>query len=447
MRQSSRMLSAAVISYAGLVGSFVASVVASRLLGVEGKGLFSLFVATITGLSLLATLGVHQGQLFHVSRRPEWLGHFMTNAVPFSLLGGGAAAALYFLGGWALGWTDVRALGVFGVIAGLVVVPVTVLMIFQRQYFLVLHRYELAKVAGTVAVTLPLFGYVALYLVHQTSLDAFLGAFVGSQLVCLVVFQVPVQRLGAHGGGFSPELARQSLGFGLRQLASIFCSYLMGRLDFFIVAQYLGGRGLGIYSVAVSLAEITVRLSNEIGTMLYPAFSGRTLKPGQPAAALRLVTLMAVVAGASMALISAPLVQLLFGPAFAEAVPALRWLVVGTVAWSTTHVTWTYVSATGRPAIGVLVYSIATAVDVLLNVLLLPRLGVIGASIAAATSYIVAALLFLHFFRRTETCSLRQAFIANASDLQLLWKAARAVAGRFGRLVGGSFVEVQGAPD
>jgi len=140
-------------------------------------------------------------------------------------------------------------------------------------------------------------------------------------------------------------------------------------------------------------------------------------------------------------------VQLLFGSPFAEAVPALRWLVVGTIAWSTTHVTWTYISASGRPAIGIVVYSAASAVDVLLNVLLLPRLGVIGASISAAVSYIVAALLFLHFFRQTEACSLRQAFVVNASDLRLLWKAARAVAGRFGRLLGGSVVEVQGAHD
>ncbi len=441
------MLSAAVISYAGLVGSFVASVLASRLLGVEGKGLFSLFVATITGLSLLATFGVHQGQLFHVSRRPEWLMHFMSNAVPFSLVGGVAVAALYFLGGWALAWPDVRSLGVFGVAAGLVVVPVSVLMMFQRQYFLVLHRYELAKVAGTVAVTLPLVGYIGLYIFHETSLEAFLAAFVGSQIICFAIFQVPVRRLGPPRGGFSNDLARRSLGFGLRQLASIFASYLMGRLDFFIVAQYLGGRGLGIYSVAVSLAEITVRLSNEIGTMLYPAFSGRTLKPGAPAAALRLVTLMAVVAGGLLALVSGPLVRLLFGPAFAGAVPALRWLVVGTVAWSTTHVTWTYVSAAGRPAIGLLVYSIATAVDVLCNIVLLPRLGVIGASISAAASYIVAALLFLHFFRQTEACSLRQAFIANRSDIRRLRNAARGAVRRLGELLSGSMVEVQGARD
>ena len=444
MQRSSRMVSAVIISYLGLVGGFVASVIASRLLGVEGKGLFSLFIATVTGLSLLASLGVHQGQLFQVSRHPEWLMHFMPNAIPFSLLSGGAVALLYFGGGWALGAQDVLALGNFGIVAGIIVVPVGVLLIFQRQYFLALHRYELAKVQGTVAAALPLVAYIALFLARRTSLEAFLGAFVATQVVCYIVFQLPVSRVGPAQRGFSSPLARQSLSFGLRQLASIVASYLMGRLDFFIVAEYLGARGLGIYSVAVSLAEITVRLSNEIGTMLYPAFSGRILKPGKAAATLRLVTLMAALAGGGLALVSAPLVHLLFGSAFAQVVPTLLWLVPGTVAWSTTHVTWTYVSASGRPAIGIFVYSAATAVDVLLNIVLLPRLGVVGASISAATSYVVAALLFFHFFRQSEPTSMRDAFIVKASDLRRLWKAARGATARLASL-GAPVTEVQGA--
>ena len=428
------MVSAVIISYVGLVGSFVASVVASRVLGVEGKGLFSLFVATVTGLSLLATLGVHQGQLFQVSRHPQWMIHFLPNAILFSLLGGSGIALLYFVGGWAIGFKNVLALGTFGVVAGIVVVPVGVLLIFQRQYFLALHRYELAKAQGTVAVSLPLVAYLGLFLAGHTSLDAFLGAFVGSQVLCFLGFQLPARRVGPVQQRFSIPLARQSLDFGLRQLASIVASYLMGRLDFFIVAQYLGARGLGIYSVAVGLAEITVRLSNEIGTMLFPAFSGRTLKPGQPVATLRLVTLMAALAGAMLALVSVPLVRVVYGPAFAAVVPTLLWLVPGTIAWSTTHVTWTYVSANGRPAIGILVYATATAVDVLLNVVLLPRMGVVGASISAATSYVVAAGLFLFFFRQSEPCSLRDALIVKVADLRDLWKAARGAARQLGRL-------------
>jgi Na+-driven multidrug efflux pump len=69
------------------------------------------------------------------------------------------------------------------------------------------------------------------------------------------------------------------------------------------------------------------------------------------------------------------------------------------------------------------VFSVATGVDVLLNVILLPGLGVVGASIAATASYIAAGLVFFHLFRGAERCSIRTALVPKWSDLQVLWRA------------------------
>jgi len=427
-----------VISYVGFVGAFISSVVVSRLLGVEGKGIFSLFMATISGLWMVAALGVPQGQLYHASKHPQWLSHFMANAVPFSVLIGGVVGLTYFLGGHALGFEAVDALPWPVPLVGVVCIPAGVLLIYQRQYFLGLQRYELSKASGAVSLTLPLLGYVGVYLLGYAGMAPFASAYVAAQLVCFAVFQIAARRIGPAPGGFSRELARRSFGFGSRQLASDIALYLMQRLDFFIVMLYLGAKGLGIYSVAVGLAEILVRLSNEIGSMLFAIFATGNLKTGQPAAALRLLTLVTVGVAGLLGLISGPLVRTLFGQAFADAAPAFRWLLVGTVAWSTTNVTWYYISAAGRPQLGVFVFGLAAGVDVLLNVLLLPHLGVTGASIAATTSYVVAALIFLHYFRTLEACSLREAFVANSSDCRQLWRAVRGASGRLGRVAAGS---------
>lgn len=421
--RATRMVRAAVISYSSFVCLFLSSVLASRLLGVEGKGIFSLFLATVTGLMIVATLGVPQGQMYHASRNQEWLRHFMANAIPFSLLTGGVIALVYLAGGRALGLQQVTALGWAGLVAGVITVPVGVLLMYQRQYFLTLHRFELAKAAGATSATLPLFGYLALYAIGHATVSTFMGAFAASQLLCFAIFLIPARHVGPVQARFSLELARRSLTFGARQYASDIASYLMSRLDFFIVTLYLGATGLGLYSVAVGLAEIIVRLSNEIGTMLYPVFARGDLKSGQPAAALRIITLMAIILATGLELVSGPLVRVLYGSAFAAAVPAFRWIVLGTVAWSTTHVTWTYVSSTGRPGVGVFVFGFATAVDVLLNIILLPHLGVVGASIAATASYFAAGVVFFRLFCRAEQCSIRTALVPRWSDLQLLWRA------------------------
>ncbi len=430
------MIRAVIISCVGFVGVFVSSVLVSRLLGVEGKGMFSLFMATVSGLWVVAALGVPQGQLYHASKDPQWLRHFMANAVPFSMLIGGVVGLTYFFGGRALGFEAVTVLPRPVMLVGVISIAAGVLLIYQRQYFLGLHRYELSKASGSVSLTLPLFGYGGLYLLGHVGVIPFASAYVAAQVVCYAVFQVIARRIGPASGGFSWELARRSFGFGSRQLASDITLYLMQRIDFFIVLLYLGSKGLGIYSVAVGMAEIIVRLSNEIGSMLFPIFAAGNLKAGQPAVALRLLTLLTVGVAGLLGLISGPLVRTLFGPAFADAAPAFRLLLVGTVAWSTMNVTWHYISAGGRPQLGVVVFGLAAGVDVLLNVVLLPHWGVIGASVAATTSYVVAALIFLHYFREMEACSLREAFVTKPSDCRQLWRAVRGAAGRFGVAAG-----------
>jgi O-antigen/teichoic acid export membrane protein len=424
------MVRATMVSCVGFGVVFVSSVVVSRLLGVEGKGVFSLFMTTVSGLWIVATVGIPQGQMYHASRDSRWLSHFMANAYLLSVVTGGTVALVYFWGGRELGLKHVTALDLSALVAGVVAVPAGVLLIYQRQYLLVLGRFELAKAAGAVSLTLPLVGYVFLYLLGYVEVNAFVWAFTASQLLCFPVFLIPARRAGPTQRQFSPELARRSLSFGVQQFASDVTLYVVTRVDFFLVLLYLGREGLGIYSVAAALAEIITRLSNEVGTMLYPVFAGRTLRQGAPVAALRTVTLMAVFTATILWVISGPLVRVLFGAPFADAVPAFRWLLVGSVAWSTTHVTWAYVSgALGRPAVGVLVFGLAASVDVLLNVVLLPHLGVTGASVAATMSYLLAAFLFLRLFAKSESCSLREALIANSSDVRRLWRAGRQAAG------------------
>jgi O-antigen/teichoic acid export membrane protein len=427
------MIRAMIISCVGFAGVFLSSVMVSRLLGVEGKGVFSLFMATVSGLWVVAALGVPQGQLYHASRDPKWLSHFMANGVIFAGVLGGIVGLGYFLGGRALGLGAVAPLvgPVLG--AGILAVPAGVLLIYQREYFLALHRYELAKASGAVSLTLPVLGYLGLYLTGHVGVTSLVGAYLASQLLCFAVFHAAARGLGPSPDRFSWELARRSLTFGGRQWASDLTVFLAIRLDFFVVVLFLGERGLGLYSVAVALAEIITRLSNEIGTMLWPIFAGGSLKSGQPAAALRVVTLAAVVTAAALGLISEPLVRLLFGPAFVDAVPALRWLLLGTVAWSTINVTYPYISAIGRPGLGMFVFGLAAAVDVLLNLVFLPRWGVSGAGIAATLSYVVAAVIFLRLFRVSEGCTLREALVPRAADCRRLWNAVLQVAAGMAR--------------
>lgn len=424
-----RLAAATALSYVGFTASFVSSVVVARLLGPEGKGLFSLVLATAGALVSAATLGLPHGQMYHVSRNRDNLRHFMPNGRIAALFLGGGVALGYFAVGWFARIETVIVLDRVTVMATIALVPLNIILIYQGQYFLLSQRYVLAKatvVLGTAA--LPLALYLLLYATQRVSVGNFVGAYVGSHLVALLVFGAVRSRGRSIRETPSARLALRSISFGIRQFASDLALFLALRLDYFLVVLYVGKAGLGIYSVAMGLAEVTSRLSNEIGTMLFPAFASGRLDRGGAVPVLRLVVFLSIGIAIALSVLSAPIVRVLYGSDYAAAILPFRILLVGTVAWSTIHVTWTYTAASGSPGIGVLIFGSAAAIDAVLNVVLLPRIGILGAAIASTVSYAAAALVFLSLFARRQDSTVGQALKLRRSDLRLAGSAGRKVA-------------------
>jgi len=344
---SLQVMTAIGISYLGMAATFLSNVVLARVLGAEGKGSFSLFQVMVTAIVTFSALGIGHGQMFHAAKDPRQLRHFMPNAYLISgLLGGGMAAVWVALAALL----NRNPLGKLGWLAGaalVVIVPIISLSVFQRQYFLTRHNYRLSKCIVALSQILPLAGYVSLFaLGHATLINAII-MFVAAQVLCCVIAELLIERNGSWLKNISFAFARLSAVFGIQQYLSGVVEFLMARLDFFLVGLFLGRKGLGLYSVAVAMAEITIRLPNELGTVLFPAFASGSLETSRAATILRKLLLLSLVIAALLAMSSGSIIVLLFGKQFRDAVPAFRWLLLGTIAWSTIYVTWNRTSARG----------------------------------------------------------------------------------------------------
>jgi O-antigen/teichoic acid export membrane protein len=242
-----------------------------------------------------------------------------------------------------------------------------------------------------------------------------------------LVLHVPVWQRS----GFSLSYLKESMSFGIRQWASEVTHFLTARLDFFIVAWLSGEAGLGIYSVAVGLAEIVSRLAYELGTMMFPAVAAGSLRHGQAPVILRTSVALAALLGVVIAGLAGPLVVGLFGAAFAEAVPVLKVLLIGTVAWSAAQILWLYASGAGKLELVLLVLGGATVLDLVLNLILQPRMGVFGAGVAATIAYCAAAAALLPAFCRREGCTIGEALLVRVGDLRRLASLTAEILNRF----------------
>lgn len=429
MSFSSSVFVALCISYSGYAAGLLSNVIISRLLGVHGKGAFSLFIETTFAIIMFSSLGIGNGQIYESSKNPDTLKHFIPNSYIFSIIFGGGIAAIYYLAGLLFQFKVITVLTPSLIAVGIFAVPIMTMATFQRQYLLTTHSYRLAKTNGALGVVLPLGIYCLLYVLDIISVSSLIFAFVLGQLICFFMFHVYISRNAPENQSLSFSFAKKSAKFGLLQYLGDLCSYLTRRLDFFLVFWFLGQSGLGIYSVAVALAEITSRLSHEIGTILFPVFASDKASSKKAAAILRMTVLSVVVIALILEAASGPIVILLFGKQFAESIVCFQILLLGTIALATIDVTWNHAMANGRPGLGIPIFGLAALVDALLNVVLIPRMGLVGASISASISYWLAASILIGLFCRKEHCSVSEALFVRSDDIKILVRAVKGLPG------------------
>lgn len=225
--------------------------------------------------------------------------------------------------------------------------------------------------------------------------QAVLGANVAATVVALSVVAVGLLRAGVE---CRPSLAhlRAAVGFGVRAYLGALALLLLLRVDLVLVERMLGAEQAGHYSVAVAMADAIGLLPVAVGAVLLPALSARR-DAGERLLAARRAAVWTVLATALLcalaAVLARPALVLLFGRSYLPAVPAFWALLPAALLLAGHTVCLQLLAAEGMPWGAALAPLVGLSLNVGLNLLLLPRLGIVGAAEASALAY--AALLLV----------------------------------------------------
>lgn len=132
--------------------------------------------------------------------------------------------------------------------------------------------------------------------------------------------------------GWDPVLARRLLGFGLPLGCATLVELTLLNVDYLIVARQLGATALGLYAVAFNVSSWpSTLLTQAIRRVSVAGFAQLGADRAALGAAFAngfttLVTLLLPVC-AGLAVLSRPLLELLYGPKLSPAASALTWLV------------------------------------------------------------------------------------------------------------------------
>jgi O-antigen/teichoic acid export membrane protein len=185
------------------------------------------------------------------------------------------------------------------------------------------------------------------------------------------------------------------------------------RIDQVMLAQLAGDRALGVYSAAVRISEIGYFIPPILGAGFLPSIV-RTREADIAKYDARrqyyfdLSVVVAVAIALPTTLLAGPIIHLLYGSAYAEAVPILCALAWATLFAFIGGARQQYLITEGHMKFSFAAALAAAILNVVLNIFLIPRYQGFGAAIATLVSYGLSAVFSSFFYRPTRAMGWEQ---------------------------------------
>lgn len=375
---------------------FAAGLLVARALGAEARGVVALIALTYRQAAVLASLGLDSAILHFGARDPTGL----RARARRSLVVAGGQGLVAALAGWlllrtALGSAVSPAAGAV-TIAALGAPAVLVLNYGNaalRAGGRLVEAAALEAVAGTATLAVIVAGVVTDSLA-LAAVGAAAGATAGAALTAIMVHRLPTTAGQPDSPGWGSHLR-----YGLAGHAGTIFQNLNYRLDFYLVALLLSTTDVGIYALAVALAEALLLLPDALGVVVMQRAAASPGAGRATEVTLRLGVAAALVGGALLALSSTRAVPALFGPGFADVPSTITALLPGIVAIAVWKTLVNDLAGRGFPTVKSTSAAAAAVLTIGGDLLLIPPFGIVGAAVASSISYTAAAVVAARRYR------------------------------------------------
>jgi len=241
---------------------------------------------------------------------------------------------------------------------------------------------SLVNIAVTIGATV-----VLVVVLEKGAVGVIVGNFTGTLVVYLALLTVHREQLGLQ---FSRPLLREMNRFGVPLVPAALALIIVNFSDRFFLVHLDGLDEVGLYEIGVRLASAMVLLLTAF-RMAWPAFAYSIEEDAEAKRTYAFVLTYLVVVASWLALalgLLAPwLVRLLTQPQFYEGSRVVPLLAFGTVAYAAYIVMAIGVGRAKRTQFNWAITGIAAALNAVLNVILIPPYGMMGAAIATAAAY------------------------------------------------------------
>jgi O-antigen/teichoic acid export membrane protein len=176
--------------------------------------------------------------------------------------------------------------------------------------------------------------------------------------------------------------------------------------DTLLVGFFLMDKDVGIYAIAIALSRAFLVIPGSMSTITYPAISEYHSKGSHESVenlinkSMKYSLIILSILGILIIFFSKDIILLLLKPEFLPAVTPIAILVLGMIFFGSMASIGSAFSAVGRPDIPFKINLLTAVVNLTLDVVLIPILGITGAAIGTATSLSMLTILAIYLLNK-----------------------------------------------
>lgn len=390
-RDAGSVLAAQVV---GLATALVGAIITARVLGPSGRGVLALATLWVSFFALSAPLSVGYGLVYELRHSRATLSLALSSALGLALALGTVGLGLALLSAWGCTHTLLHGVPLEYVALASVGLPAAIFNLLVSLALTGAGRVRQASVIGAVTAVVSLLlivgALLALRLGVRGAVAASAAASVSGAALSLVWLRGHFQLSLLAPRAFWLTTLR----FGLKIHGGTVAQWANYNLDRFLLNLYLGPVAVGVYAVAAMFAERLWLLPGAVGAALYSRTGGDAQDDAELTARACRSTLWVMLGACLLVGGVAPfMIPLVFGRDFAAATPSLLILLPGVLLLSAGKTLAPYLTNHNRPWTGTWISLISLSVTLLLNLLLIPRIGIAGSALASTLAYTINGVL------------------------------------------------------
>ena len=396
--------------------SLLIGILLSRILGATGYGLYSSIIVVPIIVIGFTQLGIRRATMYHLAAKklPE---DNIVSAVFILLLLTSLLSIL--ISGLVFLFSESKKADPLILVLIMLSLPFVLCNVFAGGIFMGKQQILRANILNAGPTFLNLIFVILFVWVLKLSVrGAFIALFLGN--ICMFCFVFYIIRKSYHitwkyHEGIMKSMVRLGIVFAL----SIFIMQLNYRVDIILLKKYSTLEQVGLYSLAVQIAEQLWHVPSAIEIIVLTRSaaanddqaSNRTV-----ASIMRVSFLISILFGIVVYLLAPVLVPLIFGMGFVNSIPMIKGILPGVLMLVIFRILNSRLAGMGKPQVAIYSFIPALIINLILNLLWIPQYGGMGAVWATNASYGFGCFTFLFAYSWKIKMSVFEIFRFRKSD-------------------------------